>query len=146
MGNPRILSLSTDTSPDVYKFPFQIGFVSLAKGKWYVCEEKSNQSVRKYQGKNVLETSSCVPSAVNFLGLCQWRVSHCLAGVEGRQTGKCGDVLFCKVNASGTQALCPEFLFCFPGIEENSITLHFLCKKRVFTSHLPQRCLLRNRQ
>lgn len=53
MGNSQILSLSTDISPDVYKFPFQMGFVSPVKGKWYVCEEKSNQLVRKYQGKNV---------------------------------------------------------------------------------------------
>lgn len=43
MGNSQTLSLSTDISPDVYKFPFQMGFVSLAKGKWYECEEKSKQ-------------------------------------------------------------------------------------------------------
>ena len=60
MGNAKTIT-STHISPDGYNIPFQIGFLSLAKGKWYECGEKSKQIEEEVHGKEsvtVLETSS----------------------------------------------------------------------------------------
>lgn len=80
---------------------------------------------------NVLETSSWDPAVQNFSALCQLRNqgSHCLAGVKGEQTDECGDVLFYKVDASGTQASCPV-RFCFQRSFGKSAKLHFSIYKK----------------
>lgn len=60
MGNNKTLSLYIDINPDIDKVSFQVGFLSLAKGKWYEWEGKSRQIKGRCIGESVtvLETSS----------------------------------------------------------------------------------------